>query len=191
MQAFAIADPGMAAALLSGRKTQMRVVADSPLASAAPGARLRLREACIAGRWEAGEIYATSLVKAEFVLFADGWRQYRDGTGERGRRPTDPDHRWLTAMHMPPWASRATLVVEQVRQEKLRSIKRSDIRAEGVRPLLLGLLWRWPRPLPGLHWSGRKAFARYWDIHHSAPGERWMDNPMVVVLTFRVERRTG
>lgn len=189
MSAFAITGPGIAAALISGRKTQMRVVAHSPLARAAPGNRVWLREACIAGRYEAGEIYSTSLAKAELVIFADGWRQHRDGSSERGRPPTDPDHQWITAMSMPKWASRATLVVEWVRTDRLRQITRADVRAEGASPLLGGLLWRWPRPIPGLYRTSRQAFARYWDLHHSLPGERWQDDPPVVVLGFRVETR--
>ncbi|WP_213981684.1 hypothetical protein [Sphingomonas sp. dw_22] len=187
----AIADPGMAAALLSGRKTQMRVLRTSPLAGAAPGDRIGLREACIAGRYEAGQIYSTSLAKAGMVIFPDGWRQHRDGSGERGRPPTDPDHKWITAMRMPEWASRATLVVEWTRTERLQRITRADVRAEGARPLLGGLLWRWPRPIPGFHARARLAFARYWDIRHSTPGERWRDDPEVVVLGFRVERRVS
>jgi len=188
MRDFVIADPGMAAAILSGRKTQMRVPMASPLARAAPGERLWLREACIAGRLVDGQVYTTSLAKADFVIFADGWRQHRDGSGQGGRRPTDPDHRWMTALHMPRWASRATLLVSSARMERLQAIGRADIRAEGARPLAGGLLWRWPPPIPGLHGSARRAFARYWDIQHAAPGERWQDDPEVMVLGFRVEK---
>lgn len=189
MSAFAIGDPGMVSALLSGRKTQMRVLPQSPLARTKPGDRIWLREACVAARYQAGEIYSTTLAKAELVVFADGWHQHRDGRGERGRPPADPDYEWITAMHMPRWASRATLVVDWMRTDRLRHITRDDIRAEGAQPIAGGLLWRWPRPMPGLHLSGRRAFARYWDIHHSLPGERWDDDPMVAVLGFHVEHR--
>lgn len=189
MHAFAIADPGMASGLLSGQKTQMRVGIQSALARAAPGDRIWLREACIAGYHKGGEIYSTSRAKAELVIFSDGWRQYRNGSGEAGPPPTDPDHEWISAMHMPKWASRATLVVEWVRTERLRQIGRADIRAEGAVPLIGGLLWRWPRPIPGLYRSSRRAFAHNWDIHHSIPGERWQDDPLVAVIGFRVETR--
>lgn len=184
-----IADPGTAAALLSGRKTQMRVLLHSPLAWLEPGDRIRLREACIAARMQAGKIHSTTLARADRVIFPDGWQRRRDGGGEQGRRPSDPDHKWITPLRMPAWASRATLVVEWVRTEPLRRITRADVRAEGARPLLGGLLWRWPRPIPGLHASPGRAFARHWDIRHSTPGERWRDDPEVVVLGFRVESR--
>ncbi len=186
MTGFIIADPGIAAALLSRHKTQMRIVTHGPLARTVPGDRIRVRESCITARGEAGNIHATARARAELVVFADGWRQYRDGRRERGRRPTDPDRQWVAAMHMPAWASRTTLVVEWVRRERLQQITRDDIRAEGALPLLGGLLWRWPRPIKGVHRSGRAAFARYWDLIHS-PGERWEDDPEVIVIGFRVE----
>jgi len=176
----------MAAALLAGRKTQMRVLGRSPLAGLVPKDRIAVREACIAGRDVAGQVYSTSLAKAEFVIFADGWRRYRDGSGKAGRRPTDPDHHWISALQMPEWASRATLVIETVRTERLQEITRRDVRAEGA-STLWGLAWRWPKPVPGIHRTARRAFGRYWDILHTAPGERWQDDPLVAVLRFRVE----
>lgn len=184
---FLLADPGMAAALLSGGKTQMRVLPDSPLARLSPGDRVAMREPCIAARMAAGRVHATALAHAEFVIFADGGRRHRDGSVSRGRRPTGSDHAWITAMHMPRWASRATLVIEATHRERLRHIARAAIRAEGAMPLAGGLLWRWPRPIPGLHRGARRAFAHLWDLRHDRPGTRWADDPEVVVLTFRIE----
>ena len=185
------AGPGIAAALLSGRKTEMRVLPQSPVARAAPGDRVTVRESCIPARIRAGKVHATALATAELAIFPDGWRRHRDGRGERGRRPTDPDHPWIGAMHMPSWASRATLVIEGTRVERLQRITAAGVRAEGARPLVAGWLWRWPRPIPGIHPGARRAFAHFWDVHHSAPGECWADDPEVVVLSFRVETRAG
>ncbi|MBT2185370.1 hypothetical protein [Sphingobium nicotianae] len=184
---FAIADPGMAAALLAGRKTQMRVLVHSPLAQVAPGERIAVREACIPGRYVAGQVYSTSPANATFVIFPDGWRQHSDGSVKRGRRPTDPDHLWIPAIQMPDWAGRATLIIERVRTERLQRISRRDVRAEGAVPLLGGLLWRWPPPMPGRYLTASRAFAHYWNVRHAMPGERWEDDPPVVVLGFRVE----
>lgn len=186
-EAFAIVDPGAAAAFLSGHKTQMRVLTQSPLARLTQGDRISLREACIAGRYVDGQVYATSRARAEFVIFADGWRQHRDGSAIRGRRPTDPDHAWITAIQMPQWAARMTLLVKWVWVERLRQITRGDIRAEGIGAFAGGLLWRGPGRVPGLCWSARRAFAHYWDTRHSAPGERWEDDPQVVVLGVSLE----
>lgn len=165
----------------------MRVTGDGPLTRATPGSRIALREACIAARMVGGKVHATSLARADMAIFADGTRCHRDGRLERGRRPTDPGHQWVGAMHMPGWASRATLVVSAVREERLRRITRRGVRAEGAIPLLGGLLWRWPAPIPGLYAGATRAFAHHWDLHHTAPGTGWGDDPLVTVIGFRVE----
>ncbi len=184
-----IVDAGIAAALLSGRKTQVRVGASSALAGCVPGDRIRVRESCLAARHEAGRDIVTTLGKAEFVIFRDGWRHYRDGSDRPGRPPGDTEYKWIAAGHMPPWASRITLVVEATRQEQLQQITRHDIRAEGARPMLGGVLWRWPRPIPGIHPAARRAFATYWNVNHPTPGERWEDDPSVFVIDFHVAPR--
>ena len=186
-----IVDPGMASALLAGGKTQIRVGARSALSGSAPGDRLRVREACIAGRREAGQDIATQLSKAEFAIFTDGWRRYRDGSGQPGRPPGEDDYTWIAATHMPRWASRLTLVIEWVRAERLQQITRADISAEGAFPILGGLLWRWPKPLPGRHLTARRAFAANWNVNHPTPGDRWEDDPPVIVLGFRIESRVA
>lgn len=185
--AFVLADPGMAAALLSGTKTRMRILPHSPLAGLAPGSRVTMREPCIAARMVAGQVHATALSRAEFVIFADGERRHRDGATTRGRPPTDTGHSWITAMHMPHWASRATLTIESARVARLGAITPAEVRAEGAVPLAGGLLWRWPRPIPGLHASARRAFASYWNRRHAMPGTRWEDDPEVVALHIHVE----
>lgn len=190
MQRSLIVDPGMASALLSGRKTQARVGAASALSRCVPGDLIRVRESCLAARHEAGQDIVTTLRKAEFVIFHDGWRRYRDGSGTPGRRPGDSDYKWIAAWHMPGWASRLTLVVEAVRHERLQQISRGDIRAEGARAMLGGALWRWPRPIPGTSLTARRAFARYWNVNHPTPGERWEADPAVTVLVFRVAPAT-
>lgn len=103
MSAFVLADPGIATALLTGGKTEMRVPAHSPLASVVPGDRIQVREACIPARMVGGKLHATARARAELVVFADGWRQHRDGSHERGRRPTDSYSQWIGAMYMPDW----------------------------------------------------------------------------------------
>lgn len=184
-----IADPAMARGLLDGTKTQHRLIAGSLLRGCAPGDRVSVRESCIPGRIEEGGTgeLATSLRKAEFMVFPDGWRQHRGGWGHVGTPPGDPDLPWTSAVHMPRWAMRMALIVEDVRVEPLQRIGRGDIRAEGARPVCGGLLWRWPKPVSGLWRNSRRAFAAYWDVNHATPGERWEDDPLVIVLSFRVD----
>jgi hypothetical protein len=90
---------------------------------------------------------------------------------------------------MPRWASRLTLVVQEVRIAPLQSISRDDSIAEGLRlsSAVIEQFWRWPEPLDAGHWlSPPAAYAWLWDQLHTAGGECWQDNPDVVALTFRV-----
>jgi len=180
-----IAEPGMTRAMLAGSKTQLRVLAGSPLTAVLPGDRLWVREAVVPARHEGGRDYATALARAEFAIFPDGWRQPRGGPGWQGKPPADGDHQWLTALHMPRWASRAALLVEWRRMEALQAIDRRDVRAEGARATISLLFWRGPRLMPGIAMTARGAFARYWDLRHSTPGERWRDNPDVIAIGIR------
>ena len=183
-----IADPGIAAALLAGQKTQLRVGAGSALGTCAAGDLISVRESCLAARHQGGQDLVTTPARAEFAIFRAGWRRYRDGGGEPGRAPGDTDYKWIAAGHMPHWASRMTLAVEAVRRERLQQISAADVLAEGARPIFAGLLWRWPRPLPGIYLTARRAFARHWNVNHPVRGERWEDDPTVIVLDIRLVR---
>ena len=184
MNAFVIAEPAIAAAFLSGRKVEMRVLARGTLAAVAPGDCIQVRESCIPARIIDGKLHATARSRADLVVFADGWRQHRDGSHERGRPPTDSYDQWLGAMLMPIWAARLTLAVEWVRPGRLQPMSRADARAEGVLPLLGGLLWRWPPPIQRLYLDPRHAFRAHWDLLHTQ-GDRWADDPEVVTIGVR------
>ena len=178
-----IAGPAVARALLAGRQTRWRAPADGPLSRCGPGDRLIVREACIPGRIRDGGEVMTDLARAEFVVFPDGWRHYPDGTGHRGPLPRDADEKWIAAVHMPRWAVRIELIVERSRTEPVQAVTRGGMRAEGLRPLLGGLVWRWPSSGIGL--SSRRLYARRWDLDHPTPGCRWQDNPSTIVLDVR------
>lgn len=183
-----IFDPAAMRGLLASEKTQARRLATSPLRECRPGDRVWVKEACLGARLddESREISAP-MREAEFAILVDGWRQYRDGRARAGHPPTNPNLAWIPAIHMPRWASRATLVIESVRTEPLRDISRQDLRAEGLRPVLGGLAWRWHRPVRGLWRDPLRAYAALWDTAHGTSGERWDDNPDILVLGFRLE----
>ncbi len=83
---------------------------------------------------------------------------------------------WRSPIHMPRWASRLTLIVTDVRIERLGAITEDDARREGVSR------WRW-RP------TARTAFIDLWDELHG-PGawdrdrDRWVQ---VIAFTPRLE----
>lgn len=186
---FIIVDAGAMRALLNDAKTQARRLAASTLRNCRPGDQIWVKEGFVAGRRPEGKSgdMSTSMRNAQFAVFADGWRQYRNGSRRKGPRPTNPELKWTPAIHMPRWASRATLVIESSRVERLQDISRSDVVAEGLQPLLAGLLWRWPSPIPGIWRDPMRAYAAVWNVANGTSGERWEDNPDVVVLSFRVK----
>lgn len=165
----------MVRALLAGRKTQTRRLATSPLARCAIGDRLYVREA-----W--ASFWATENQKPREIdpalwsiryLADDHVRPAgRDGSLARPEqcKPGRP------SIHMPRWASRLTLVVEGNRVEHLRDISPSDAIDEG-----------WPGLGEGNQHLPVSWYMNLWQSLHDQRGQRWEDNPEVLVLTFRVE----
>ena len=100
--------------------------------------------------------------------------------------------RWRPSIHMPRWASRLTLVVTDVRVQRVREISEADAQAEGAKA------GDWPdRPdcncndddcmacgqYPALH---TPAFRHIWNTIHGP--DAWARNDWVAALTFTVHR---
>lgn len=105
---------------------------------------------------------------------------------------------WRPSIFMPRWASRLTLIVTDVRVERLRDISEADAIAEGVNvgkpmpeivPGSIGDIYHDGMTDPEYGWTRdpRLAYARLWNAING-PGA-WSDNPWVVALTFDVEQR--
>lgn len=96
----------------------------------------------------------------------------------------------VPSIHMPRWASRITLLVKEVRVERVQEISQTDAKAEGIRRFdqltdnpLTGS-WSWADDQPRYQ-SATTAFRRLWDsINAKRPGRSWADNPWVVIVTF-------
>jgi hypothetical protein len=114
------------------------------------------------------------LAVADSAMMRDGWCQYRDGRGVPGPVPDNSFGRikWFQAVHMPRWASRILLTVETMRIESLQFITKNDAISEGYGS---GLRF-WESPVG--------QYRKHWDAIRGTEGERWADNPAVVVLTF-------
>jgi len=88
--------------------------------------------------------------------------------------------RWRSSIHMPRWASRLTLVVRDVRVQRVQEISEEDARAEGVQ------LRRAPEGNEVVEWTAVQSFADVWNSIHGRGA--WDANPWVCALTFTVHR---
>lgn len=104
----------------------------------------------------------------------------------------DQGFRWRPSIHMPRWASRLTLIVTDVRVQRLQDISEADAIAEGIHHDTIpdGII---PGGNTGFGYPGysgfataRDAFQCLWNSLHTTEGERWEDNPWIVALTFDV-----
>lgn len=92
------------------------------------------------------------------------------------------------AMHMPKWASRITLIVTDVRVERLQDISEIDAIAEGMMMHPLDgdeeAAGRWTGGVDYMYgWNARGAFMPTWHLINGV--ESWEANPWVVAYTFR------
>ncbi|MEM8489147.1 MAG: hypothetical protein AAF564_26620 [Bacteroidota bacterium] len=100
---------------------------------------------------------------------------------------------WRPSIHMPRWASRITLIITDVRVERLQSISDDDAKAEGLMWSDFGLN-RFKQQLPGWHWKEgadwkqshlfpRHAFYNLWNSINEKT-HPWESNPWVWVVEF-------
>ncbi|MUZ65305.1 hypothetical protein [Agrobacterium vitis] len=95
--------------------------------------------------------------------------------------------RWTPAIHQPHKASRLTLIVSNVRIERLQDISDDDVIAEGIQRLD-GLLVHYGRIADAPYATSAKgAYAILWDSINK-PGA-WAANPWVAAYTFSVIRQ--
>ena len=194
----------MVRALIEGRKTQTRRVmnpqpvpclswADPPAGSyPSKNGWSRLRYAVGDRLWvrETIDMGHTGYVICTCTYQADGTPvDLRPAPFWAG----DQTRKLIPSIHMPRWASRITLIVTDVRVERLQDISEAGAQAEGVQRL------EGPSPVLGhSDWTGPvlghpmtstyvEAYARLWDdIHGHRAGHL---NPWVAAYTFTVERR--
>lgn len=189
----------MIQALLADRKTQTRRIIKKPAAL------------------NALDVFGPSFLlkpgNVDLIRYADGDRlwvrecwsdqdccegeaMYRASAHDDGLLPEEvADTRWRPSIHMPRWASRLTLVVEEVRVQRLHDISETDAIAEGVEmcsPRPRGMSgWRdygdKPEDTSRRYFSDpRKSFQSLWDSINGPTA--WDANPFVVALTFAVHR---
>lgn len=175
----------MVRALLEGRKTQTRLLLSNPLAKAQLGDRLWVRES-----WQyAKQQYChcsqgTEAAPCDDWLAGIGCRSVRDDVVYFADEVRTP--KWRPAIHMPRWASRLTLVVTEVRRQRLQEISEEDAVAEGIFQHSAG--WWWDGMTPQTARStAYGAFYCLWEMLHGKGA--WDANPEIVALSFTVHHR--
>lgn len=118
---------------------------------------------------------------AGIIYLADGHSLSVSRNGERHEGGERDDQqafgKYRPPMFMPRWASRLTLIVTDVRVQRLHDINRGDAMEEGCP---FANMADGPNP--------RDWFSDLWDSiadNPKRPGCAWRDNPWVVALTFR------
>lgn len=101
-----------------------------------------------------------------------------------------PCHRWRSPIHMPRWASRITLIVTDVRVQRVQDISEDDAKAEGVGLYVPGHGYITEDELrcdPGYSnfLAPRMAFQDLWDSLNAKRGYGWDANPWVAAISFR------
>ena len=147
-----------------------------PLAQA--GDRLWVREAWRCHSW-ASDV-------ATFMYRAHERHSYTEMTEQfpvAGREYIRPGMSWKPSIHMPRWASRLTLIVTDIRVQRLQDISKTDAIAEGVERDSDG--WRdYMLPHTRLCVSATGSFQTLWN-HINGP-DAWKANPWISAYTFTV-----
>lgn len=174
----------MVRAMLDGRKTQTRRLANSPLRRAQAGDRLWVRETW-ATHWANDDLPPREIAPSLWTVLylAEGYR--RPAAKDGSVALASQCKKVRPAIHMPRWASRLTLLVSRVWVEPLQAISNADAIAEGVErndPRVGG--WRDYQGQLTSAMSARESYASLWMKLHGR--DSWKSNPDVVAIEFAV-----
>lgn len=162
----------------------------------AVGDRLYVRENWrVSRKWDATKPSDLPLRTMTVMFEAGGSIANQQGRGwspDHWPAPGDPPVDWMgrfrQGLHMPKWASRITLIVTEVRVQRLQEISDDDVIAEGIRHSSGPLIY-WAAEDDG-PWAPSPvvAYRELWDSINDdpdRPGCAWRDNPWVAAYTFR------
>ena len=118
----------------------------------------------------------------EFAVYREG---YPDNVPDRYENlPAESAIKWRPSIFMPRWASRLTLIVTDVKVERVQDISEADAIAEGA-PEYWRSLPDNDRP-PTTTATGM--FRHLWDSLNAKRGFGWDANPWVAAYTFTVHK---
>lgn len=188
----------MVRALLEGRKTQTRrlITKSGALdAFAVFGPKFLLQSGNVDVRYAIGD----RLYVRESLERANGEAVGYPADGSwLPNTPWQWRHDKLPSIHMPRRLSRLTLIVTDVRVQRLQEISEEDAIAEGIEPIdgPQGRAWKsyetYPDGTPHPHASvpNRSPITSYMELWNSLHGVgSWDANPWIVAITFYVAQR--
>ena len=166
-------------ALLDGRKTQHREIL-KPQPDTLPNgfAGLRLPYA-VGDRLWCREVWGLGVSDHGNCPRYRATMDYR--CGDKIRSHHEGPFTWRSPIHMPRWASRLTLIVTNVRVQRLHDISAADAIAEGCHVYASSATIDCDTPDP------RQEYRRLWNSLHGP--DAWDANPWVAALTFTVHRQ--
>ncbi|KQV27878.1 hypothetical protein ASC97_05815 [Rhizobium sp. Root1203] len=154
------------------------------------GDRIWVRETWRAHSWAADVVEIAYAAQRGLVGWSEQHEQIRYPDGDKNAfkyYAPKGSHFWRPSIFMPRWASRLTLIVTDVRIERLQAISEEDAIAEGL---------EWIAPTWGIKgdsgtWNGNPclAYAGLWDSINFKAGVGWANNPWVVAYTFTVAKQ--
>lgn len=185
----------MIRALLDGRKNQTRRILKPPYGTLEflgngnwkpiytrvfPGDRLWCREAFSYGWPVEGNHQLPECNQEHAITYrADGNQPFGGG-------------KWKSPIHMPRWASRLTLIVTDVRVQRLQDISEADAVAEGIEQARSGRFYdptmskSAAAHLGGMFYGPRPAFEALWNSIHGP--DAWAANPWVAAISFETHK---
>lgn len=187
----------MVRALLDGRKAQTRRLC-KPANAAALSYAVAMGDGWFGD--EEGEVqFNTHFAPGDRLYVREAWshtgqgvwdiaaarRTGRDGViyGADGKVP---GAKYWPSIHLPREFSRLTLLVTDVRVQRVAEISEDDAVAEGLEWIVPGM-WSVAPNLPIIGDDPRKVFSDLWNSLHTKPGETWADNPWVVAVSFEMK----
>lgn len=148
-----------------------------------PGDRLWVREAWRCNDWASD--LATIFYRASE---GGGYTAMCEQYPVAGKAPLRVTGTWRSPRFMPRWASRITLIVTDVRVQRLQEISEEDAWAEGITPPSETMTMAEAAAICSRYktdHAGIAVYASLWDSINAKRGYGWDTNPWVVAYTFR------
>jgi hypothetical protein len=133
---------------------------------------------------ECNIIYAATDIHPGFLA-----SEYRYHNGYKNDDGADVIYPWESSIHMPLWASRITLEVEDIRVELVQDITEDDAKAEGIDPEFEMSVEEFYNKKISPNSTYKLGFKHVWDSLYAKKGFGWDNSLPVWVGKFKIVER--